>query len=127
MVGFSPCKRNTWVQLHMKREEKGDHTATPSPLCLSSSPPGRGPLSPPLMLKATSDGQLAFFYTNLFLCKQNNSSFTSEAYIQDIWLHLHFQNERRSINSFSIEETMNTDVVLLPKHTTWVSVCGQVC
>lgn len=69
-----------------------------------------------------------FFFKLLFLLNQNNS-YSHPHSINTVYLDMSTFSEQRErgINSFSIEITMNTNVVLFPKDITCVFVCGQVC
>lgn len=101
----------------------GDHTAAP-PFALSIRERG-----PQFAVHAESDRRwpAGIFPSYLFLCNRNNS-YIHQPSISTIHLDRSpLWVERRGINSFSIEITMNTDVVLFPEDTSRVLVCGQVC
>lgn len=101
----------------------GDHIAAP-PSALSI-----GERGPQFTVHAESDIRwpAGSYQSYLFLCNQNNGNIhqprinTIHLDRSPLWL------ETRGINSFSIETTTNTSVVLFPKGTSRVFVCGQVC
>lgn len=128
MVGFSPDTGSTWVRLCMNKEGDGGYTARRSrrfpSLCALYR--GEGPSVRRSCWKWHIRWPASSYQSYLFLCNQNNGYIhqprinTIHLDRSPLWL------ETRGINSFSIETTMNTNVVLFPKCTSRVFVCGQV-
>lgn len=113
----------TWTRKGMEVPRPGDHMAAP-PSALST-----GERGPQLTIHAGSDIRwpAGSFQSYLFLCSQNNG-YAHQPRINTIHLESSpLWLETRGTNSFSIETTMNADVVPFPKDPSPMFVCGQVC